>query len=425
MPPETSHYSPKMRIVDATDDRTLEFGAQLISAEVVQVCTGVAQLHLKLSNQRAGGGPGASTAAGAQWRFNDLSELRFGQRIRADFGYVDPAREDNNVAWTPMILARITDLQFDFPTDGASVLGVEAEDLLSLFKVKPEQNRTWRNTHEWLIVDDIRSLARARHLGWHDDHTLYPDFGETLRRETLQSTQSYLQLMQAMAERLDFEVFVDFDNHDQPSNSVSLHFRPARSLSPPSDNEIELHWERDFERFTPRFEVWEQPTSAEVRGRHSRRRETIEGRAAADVLEADLHAQTDADITAIAARARLVEDAGDSPNPRRPSATNMDSGRAIERAKAELLSAARKFLTVEAGTIGRPDIRAGRHVIVGGFGAPFDGIYYITKATHRFDDSGYRTGISLRRPGMRAPQEAPATEPAEAPAEETEQGSEG
>ena len=67
----------------------------------------------------------------------------------------------------------------------------------------------------------------------------------------------------------------------------------------------------------------------------------------------------------------------------------------------------RELLTAEGSTIGRPELRPGVHIAIGGLYPPFDGVYYVTQTVHTFDTSGYRTQFSLRRPGMLDPSQYP------------------
>jgi phage protein D len=59
-------------------------------------------------------------------------------------------------------------------------------------------------------------------------------------------------------------------------------------------------------------------------------------------------------------------------------------------------------------TVGLPDLRAGRKVVIDKLGPKFDGEYFITKSTHTINDSGYRTQFEARRDPT---DQSPATEP--------------
>ena len=48
-------------------------------------------------------------------------------------------------------------------------------------------------------------------------------------------------------------------------------------------------------------------------------------------------------------------------------------------------------------------LRPGMYVHILGLRPPFDGFYYVVKTVHSLDETGYRTGFTLRRPGMLPP----------------------
>jgi phage protein D len=63
----------------------------------------------------------------------------------------------------------------------------------------------------------------------------------------------------------------------------------------------------------------------------------------------------------------------------------------------------REFMTAETQVVGLPRLRPGQFVDIHGLRPPFDGYYYVTKTVHALDGSGYKTQLSLRRPGMMPP----------------------
>ena len=64
--------------------------------------------------------------------------------------------------------------------------------------------------------------------------------------------------------------------------------------------------------------------------------------------------------------------------------------------KAALSERTREFLTADAETIGLPELRPDRTVQIDRIGDAFSKVYYIEKATHRIDASGYRTRFHVR-----------------------------
>src|SRR5439155_2039801 len=119
------------------------------------------------------------------------------------------------------ILARVTDLQFGFPSSGAAQLSIVGEDMLSLLKTKPDKEKPYSNRKEDFIVRDVLDRSQAKSLGLGFTGTspgedplkgplqAWPDL-QPLRSITHSKDTNYLQFLQNIAERMDFELFVDF-----------------------------------------------------------------------------------------------------------------------------------------------------------------------------------------------------------------------
>jgi phage protein D len=72
-------------------------------------------------------------------------------------------------------------------------------------------------------------------------------------------------------------------------------------------------------------------------------------------------------------------------------------GQAMARARDILTNRFRDMVTCSATTVGVPDIRAGRNVIITGAGSRFSGNYFVTQSTHSIGESGYTTSFNARR----------------------------
>jgi phage protein D len=146
----------------------------------------------------------------------------------------------------------------------------------------------------------------------------------------------------------------------------------------------------------------------------------IAGADADAIVQTDLADQSNAPLRAVTAtelRRTLLGTAA-LPTEKAVEFSNLDEERAMIKAHKTLLDGAREMLTVEASTIGFPALRPGVHVRIQGLYPPFNGIYYVTKAIHALDGSGYRTNVTLRRPGMLPPGKYPMSVAAQAKREE-------
>ncbi len=393
--PGTGFYAPQARIVTAQGNPILVDGdpvsIDLVSVKVTQVHHGVSQVSITLNNQRHDKGHNILVPT---WKYNKMDALSFGDRIRVEFRYA------NSKTWAPMIVARITDVTYSFPASGGSLITLQGEDLLSLLKTKPSEDKGYKNKQEMEILTNTLTRAGSR-------LTLRPSglkvFAETLKTVTHRKSQSYLQFIESIAERMDFEVYVDAVSPEQ------IHFETARSASKNIDA-VDLTWNMDLIEFRPKFKVWDLYTEAVLKGRHPRRRTRITGRAKRADIGPDLHTATGGSAPMNALDVRDSFFSANDPqreNKFTDKITNLDKERADLKAIAILRKRAREFLTAEISTIGYTELVPGKHVDLHKLSVPFDGIYYITKAVHTIDASGYRTQCSLRRPGMLDPSTYP------------------
>ena len=449
----TQFFAPRARLVDVASNTVIggdQWGdtnvLSLVSARVTLVNTGVAQLQVVLDNTifDAEGLPKQPP-----WLYNALDRIKFGQKVRLDLTYGDGP-------WTKMIVAQINDMQFGFAAAGPAQVTLTGEDLLSRLKAKPTDDKPYpRGTTEEQIVGDVVSRSHNTdtpfagstvtnetrdgegYLANEGSTIAWPTITEDLAPVTHQKAQSYLQFLQSIADRMDFEIFVDFKRnylpldepgtapaHAQPEsvhdNDVMLHFEPARSLlagAAPSFY-VPLYWgpARDAQSpppnlltFTPKLKVWDLVTGVKVKGRNptsvTRIQHEVEGSAAAAAVAQDLGStSTTPLVDALTLRTQLLQDVTVPTDvPLDVDATNLGEERAKLLAVAKLREKARELISVEATTLGFPSLRAGIHVDVNGLQAPFDGLYYVLKAVHTFDAGGYKTALTLRRSGMQNP----------------------
>ncbi len=404
-----THFAPTIRL-ESVDDTPAPDIADVIKADLTLVNTGISGLSLTLNNQRFGGESesGIPLPIWPPWKYNDLTRLRFGQRLVFGLGY--PDAPDSEVTAT----VRVTDIKFSFPNDGAAHLTVECKDLLSLLETHPTEDKNYRNRDELFIVNDALSRSGCGLTLADSERRL--SLSEPLNRLSHAKSQTYYKLVEDLATRLDYELYFDDDDGQ-------VHFALSRSLTDESIDElVVLQWGRDLLSFAPTLMVWDQYTSAYPSGRRARERQRVRPD---DIKEEaildDLEQERDEPglLTAIDVRRTLIDDQPECPtdrdapscNPHPVQVTNLDDERAAQATKAALRTQARKLLTVQVETIGRPELRPGAHVVIAGMSRPFDGVYYITRAVHAYGGSGYRTTLSLRRPAIFDPR--PTNQPSE------------
>lgn len=440
--PGTTYFAPQARIrrLSSTLQAAPEAGEELpvlaadvLHISVTRVHSGTSQYSLTLNNwfddlpQRRPAGNGQRSRVEPQengrpvwprFKYNTLQSLRFGDRLRIDMRYCGelPGSLDRAAlgahAWVPMIAGPVTDMRFTFAEAEGSRVTISGEDDLSRLKDKSQGKAEFSRLSERSIVE--RVLHRCSYpLPMAAPLLEWPPFAVDDSRglsETLQGGQSALDFLNKLADRLDFEVFVEFDRFDIESDpaAVTFHFEPARSLVHPDSmpgNTFLLQRERQLIDFTPTIKVIDQYSEIVVKGRHRDRNrpERVEQLAGSDAVQPELHTAA-GDPPLLSGPAIRAEFFPNRPNRAEiPNQSNVDSERAQRLADALIRRKARELLTIEATTIGLPRLRPGQHVEIRGFRAPFDGFYYVTKTIHTYGADGFRTRIFARRPGMPAP----------------------
>lgn len=402
--PGTALHAPQVRIVtDKGEPLTVDgnpISPDIASSVVTLPASGTAVVDVVLNNQRHDKA-NPNRPAAPSWRYNALKEVSFGKVFRVDYRY-------GQEPWTPMILARITGVDFSFLSAACAQVTLKGEDLSSLLKVKPQEPMIYMEDHETFIVQSELGDG-APDLGM----APLPEspFSETISL-TRPTDKTRLQFIAELAERMDFETFVAF-NDDTPikqagavERPVAFHFIPARSAT--LGTVVTLVWGRDLIDFKPAFSVWDIPTEATASGNVPRDRGAIDEKVSYDADRAlvvnDLHSAPDGKAPTDAVKARNeFFNARPAVNPINVKVENLDTERARLAAAAAMRKGIRGFLTAEFSTLGLTTIRPGIHVDLQGLYAPFDGIWYVTQTVHTLNAAGYITKTSLRRPGMLDP----------------------
>lgn len=71
------------------------------------------------------------------------------------------------------------------------------------------------------------------------------------------------------------------------------------------------------------------------------------------------------------------------------------SNEVLAEAKAVLNKQGMKLVSGNAVSLGIPEIRAGRYIMLEGLGSALNGVYYVPEATHTIDESGYTTAFNI------------------------------
>jgi uncharacterized protein len=442
--PGASFFVPAVRIkklgplqaaAEAGDDLPVLDG-DVLRVEVTRVNTGVSQYSITLNNwfdslpadrqdsrlqvtlreQLVNGRP-----VWPRFKYDSFDYFRFGDRLRIDMRYWPDPPADAGLAargahaWVPMVAGPITDMRFTFSAEEGARLTLSGQDDLNPLTDKTQGKTEFNKLSERTIVNRVLSLANYPLNRVAGSPLPWPPFAEDDGNgvsESLQGGQSYLDFLQKLAGRLDFEVFVEFDTLTFPPNQAvapTFHFEPARSAVPPDKNPggtFVLRREQHLLDFAPTIKVADQYSDLTVRGRNRDRGqpERIEKLADTKAVKDELHIDPAVDAPLVSGPKVRQHFFADRPNRAdAPNQTNLDPARADLLAQAMIRKQARELMTVEATTLGLPRLRPGNHVEVRGYRAPFDGFYYVTKTVHSYGADGLRTRLTARRPGMPVP----------------------
>ncbi|KYG03522.1 hypothetical protein BE21_04610 [Sorangium cellulosum] len=297
----------------------------------------------------------------------DLTRVQYGSVVELWMGYVDgPPLEK-------MIVGEVTALDPQFPSSGASTITVRGLDRLHRLRNNPKSS-SWDGMTDSVIAKEI---AVRNHLTIGEIHP-------TGTKSAPQNNQDDISFLLARAKRLNFEVFMR-DN--------KFYFVRSREGEPPT---LTLAWGRSLGSFTPSLTWAQEVSSVTVRAwDHG------EGK----LIECTASRSATGEITS-----KFVEEEGSgetAPGEGGESGEGKEEVITTEEVRtkdeADILARSlldrshRVFVTGQAQTVGRPGLRAGTNVTLGGLGKVFDGDYYVTESTHRFDDSGYQTTFNVRK----------------------------
>ena len=451
--PGTSYYVPGVRIsrlsrqlptdgvLDAGTEIDRDIRGDILQVQVTRVSSGPSQYKLVLNNwylstatdrahetdefTRLGAREtiDGQTGVWPRFKYNDFSLLAFGDRLRIDMRYMpEPAGDEaqrkkaSKAEWVPMVAGPITDMRFTFGASEGARLEISGEDDLSMLQDKLTSRKAIEGRGELNIVRQALVKGVKPPNGYPLKQIAkplvnYPEFatdnGQGLR-EAIQAGQSVLDFVQKLAERLDFEVFLEFANLDDAGSLQEFHFEPCRARALATGFRLARRNDPgDASRTSPLLDSacdqarrpvlggpGPRPAPRAVPGRarpregaaHNRREGAARGgdlKSAGEVRECFFGGRTNCHTI--------------------QNQSNMDPVRADWYAEAVIRRKAREFFTIDATTLGQPRLRPGQHVEVSGMRIPFDGFYYVTRVVTTYGADGMRTKITASRPGMALP----------------------
>jgi phage protein D len=282
----------------------------------------------------------------------------------------------------------ITTVEPDFPESGAPRLTVRGLNVLDTFRRK-QYTWSWPEGGETSVRDsDIaRSMSRQP-----DERAHRPGLGIEVRIDEQAASQEEPQQYVLMrdqypivflterARRRGYSLFVAEEIKNN-SPYRYLYFGPSQQLR---DITYRLEWGKSLIHFRPTLTTTNQVSEVTVYGWNRRTKQRIEYTAKLENCKAinpDLHA-----VARAANRKEVITD--------RPVHTPQQAKKLAEDILCKQL---KEMVEASGATVGLPDLRAGRAMVITGVGERFGGRYFVTETTHTFNDSGYRTTFKARR----------------------------
>jgi phage protein D len=290
-----------------------------------------------------------------------------------------------------MVKGSFTTLEPNFPSSGAPTLTVRGLNVLHQLRRK-QYSGAWENQTDSAIAENIATL-RDRETGRQrfplpivvDDNSRTDE--EPIDYVAQKSQYDIDFLFERARERGYVVVVLEPDETDRRQR---LYFGRSNSQTGPGPrlDTFRLEWGRSLIEFKPTLTTANQVRSVTVNGWNRRRGEPITETVRIDDRRLkrqnpDLHRLLSENCDA---REEIVVD--------EPVFTTQQ---ARNRAIAILAERQREMVRASGLTVGLPDLRAGRRIVIGGLGARFSGTYFVTDTTHTLGGSGYTTRFNARR----------------------------
>ncbi|CAB1062424.1 hypothetical protein D1BOALGB6SA_7201 [Olavius sp. associated proteobacterium Delta 1] len=289
-----------------------------------------------------------------------MSLLAFGKKVKIHLGYTDIKKLEL------MHFGLITSVSVDFPSGGVPQITVSGFDF-SHCMMQGRQSRSWDSKKDSQVAREIAS-----------EHNLKSDVqdSQVIHPRVEQTQESNYHFLKRLADRNGFELYV---------------FNDTLFFKEPSCNEsaaVTLEWGKGLISFSPDVNLAKQIAAVEVRGWDMKSKKEIVGKAKkGDELGRDSGRRSGADVMASIYKEDTVL------RIRQPVYSQQEADR---QAKAILRKRSEIFVKGSGQSVGIPEIRADTNIELLGLGKVFSKTYYIEKATHTINASGYKTAFNVK-----------------------------
>lgn len=289
---------------------------------------------------------------------------------------------------TTMTRGTVTSLEPSFVAGAAPTLTVRLLNVLHRLRDK-QRSQHWSNKKDSQIAQSIKTLsdpATQKKLKVRTSKTASST--EKPLVYVAQENQYDIDFLLMRARNAGYVVYVDSEIKNGQLEEF-LYFGPSDEKHPRQrDVTYELEWGISLIDFKPKLSMAKQVKSVEVRSWDREKNKAIRNKV--DLKHPDIKVNRDLIplLTEPAVQPR-EEVVCNEPQP--------TPQQAERRAVAVLSDRLKEMVTAAVTTVGLPDLRAGRRVVIKGVGAHFSGTYFVTDSTHTINEQGYTTQFNARR----------------------------
>ncbi|HEX2643883.1 MAG TPA: contractile injection system protein, VgrG/Pvc8 family [Thermoanaerobaculia bacterium] len=347
----TERLAPEVRVRINGADLPPKAAADVVSAAVSQDVTAPGMIELRMINRDMNK---------LQVSWSDDPLFAEGNEIEILMGYAGKLES--------VLVGEITGLEPEFHAGEVPMLTVRGHDR----RHRLMRGRKVRSFTKVKDSDIASQIAQEVGLTAEVENT------QTTLDSVLQHNQSDWDFLEARARRLGYEVVVE---------GKTLRFRPHKN---DGSEVVTLARDAELIEFYPRLSTLGLVGEVVVQGWSPKDKEAIQGKAAAGSEGTTMGGSTGGPAAADKAFTAAVGTVVNRPVFSQAEADEIALGRLKEMALS--------YITGEAVTVGRTDLKAGTVIKIEGFGRRFSGLYYVASARHTYNTTrGYRTELGLRR----------------------------
>ncbi|UJF34077.1 phage late control D family protein [Paenibacillus hexagrammi] len=282
-----------------------------------------------------------------------LNVFTLNKSIDISLGYVDK--------FTPVFSGTITSVVADFPEGENPGLIVRGMDL-SYLMMKGPKSRSWNNKKYSDVVSEIAKEYGAK-ANVDATTTQFPTIS--------QSQADDYHFIEHLAKLLNYDFFVVGKN---------LYFRkPLTNMTPV----LTLEMGKTLRNLSIDMNLAEQITGVTVRAWDNKELKVIEGKSGS-ITKLGSNSKTGKD---------LLASSGDFTEYMYTNAASQEEAKSY--ADALLNRRSMRLISGTGECIRIPEIRSGRYIKLSGLGSKLDQPYYVTGATHLYNDDGYVTRFQV------------------------------